>query len=143
MKKIIIYIVGGCFAFASALSLKSCSGDKAIKVATEKASYRDIMESVSSDGNIQPTTLVKISPDVSGEIIELPVHEGQRVKKGDLLVKIFPDIYKSAYDQAEAAYNSSKAAITNAESQLTSSQAQFDNQKAIYERNQKLFSQGA
>ncbi|HTB06855.1 MAG TPA: efflux RND transporter periplasmic adaptor subunit [Bacteroidia bacterium] len=143
MKKIVIYIVGGCLFFALALSLKSCSGDKAIKVATEKAQYRDIMESVSSDGNIQPTILVKISPDVSGEIIELPVHEGQRVKKGDLLVKIFPDIYKSAYDQAEAAYNSSKSAITNAESQLTSSQGQYDNQKAIYERNQKLFSQGA
>lgn len=143
MKKIILYIVTGCIAFALALTLKSCSNNAAIKVTTEKVQYRNITESVSSDGNIQPTTIVKISPDVSGEIVELPVHEGQRVKKGDLLAKIFPDVYRSAFDQAEAAFNSSKAAITNAQAQLASSQAQFDNQQTIYNRNKKLFDQGA
>jgi len=143
MKKIIIYIVTGCLALCLTLVLKSCTNSAAIKVTTEKVQYKNITESVSSDGNIQPTTIVKISPDVSGEIVELPVHEGQRVKKGDLLAKIFPDVYRSAFDQAEAAYNSSKAAITNAQAQLASSQAQFDNQTTIYNRNKKLFDQGA
>jgi HlyD family secretion protein len=143
MKKIFIYIVTGCAALAVVLMLKSCSGGAAIKVTTEKATYGNIIESVSSDGNIQPTTIVKISPDVSGEIVDLPVHEGQRVKKGDVLAKIFPDVYRSAFDQAEAAYNSSKAAITNAQAQLASSQAQYDNQNTIYDRNKKLFAQGA
>ncbi|MGP8217347.1 MAG: efflux RND transporter periplasmic adaptor subunit, partial [Bacteroidia bacterium] len=143
MKRIVLYIVGGCLALALVLMLKSCSGGATIKVTTEKAQYRNIIESVASDGNIQPTTIVKISPDVSGEIVELPVVEGQRVKKGDLLAKIFPDVYREAYDQAEAAFNSSKAAITNAQAQLKSSQAQYDNQSAIYERNKKLFYQGA
>ena len=129
--------------FALAIMLKSCSGNQVIKVSTEKVQYRDITASVSADGNIQPTTIVKISPDVPGQITELPVVEGQRVKKGDLLVKIYPDVYVSAYDQAEALYNSSKASITNSEAQLASSQAQYNNLKTVYERDQKLLSQGA
>jgi HlyD family secretion protein len=134
MKKIFLYILGGTLLFALTLFLKSCSGDKTLKVTTEKVQYRDIMESVSADGNIQPTTIVKISPDVPGQIIELPVVEGQRVKKDVLLAKIFPDNYRSAVDQAEATFNSSKAAVSNAKSQLISSQGQFDNQKTMYER---------
>lgn len=143
MKKVFIYIGSGIALFVMALLLKSCSGNELVKVSTDKAQYRDIISTVSADGNIQPTTIVKISPDVSGQITELPVKEGQRVKKGDLLAKIFPDIYSSAYDQATAAYNSSKAAITNAEAQLASSQAQYDNLKTVYERDKKLLNQGA
>ncbi len=143
MKKLLIYILGGSLAFALALSLKSCSSDKILKVSTEKAQTREIMETVSADGNIQPTTIVKISPDVPGQIIDLPVQEGDRVKKDVLLVKIFPDTYKSALDQSLATYNSAKAAMSNAEAQLVSSQAQADNQKTIFERNEKLFKQGA
>jgi len=143
MKKLLAYTGAGIAVLLITVLLKSCSGGGAIKVTTDKAQYRNIIESVSCDGNIQPTTIVKISPDVSGEIVELPVHEGQRVKKGDLLAKIFPDVYRSAYDQAEAAYNSSKSAITNAEAQLASTQAQETNQKAAYDRNKKLFDQQA
>src|ERR1700722_11116471 len=138
MKKIFLYILGGSLLFALTLMLKSCSGDKSLKVTTEKAQSRNIMETVSADGNIQPTTIVKISPDVPGQIIELPVKEGQKVKKGDLLAKIFPDTYRSQFEQAEATYNSSKSAGANAEAQLASAQAQYDNQKAAYDRNEKL-----
>lgn len=143
MKKVFLYILGGTLLFVFTLALKSCSGDKMLKVTTEKVQYRNIMETVSADGNIQPTTIVKISPDVPGQIIELPVVEGQRVKKDMLLAKIFPDNYRSAVDQAEASYNSSKAAVSNAQAQLVSSQGQFDNQKANYARNKRLFDQGA
>jgi len=143
MKKLFLYIIGGSLLFALALMLKSCSGDKILKVTTEKTQYRNIMETVSADGNIQPTTIVKISPDVPGQIIELPVAEGQRVKKDELLAKIFPDNYRSALDQAEASYNSSRAAGSNAQAQLASSQGQYDNQKTSYERNKRLFEQGA
>jgi HlyD family secretion protein len=143
MKKLFIYIGSGIALFSLALMLKSCSGDKGVKVATEKVTYRDITETVSADGNIQPTVIVKISPDVPGQITELPVKEGQKVKKGDLLAKIFPDIYNSAYQQSEASFESSKAAITNAEAQLASSQAQYENQKTVYERDKKLLAQGA
>ena len=143
MKKIFIYIGAGIGLFLVVILLKSCSGGATLKVSTEKVKYRNITETVSADGTIEPTTIVKISPDVSGEITDLPVTEGQRVKKNDLLAKIFPDIYASAYDQATAAYNSSKAAITNAEAQFASSQAQYENQKAVYKRDKKLLAQGA
>ena len=143
MKKVFLYIAFGFAALVITIVLKSCSGNGTIKVATEKVQYRNITETVASDGLIQPTTIVKISPDVSGEIVELPVVEGQRVKKGDLLAKIFPDVYKSAFDQAEASYNSSKATITNAQAQLASSKAQCDNQKIIYHRDSLLHSSGA
>ncbi len=143
MKKVFLYILAGSLLFGFSLFLKSCSGDKTLKVTTEKAQNREIMETVSADGNIQPTTIVKISPDVPGQIIELPVVEGQRVKKDVLLAKIFPDTYESAFDQAQAAYNSSKAALSNSQAQLVSAQGQFDNQKAIFERNKKLLDQGA
>lgn len=143
MKKVFIYICSGICLFTLALSLKSCSGGETLKVSTDKVQYKNIVETVSADGNIQPTTIVKISPDVPGQITDLPVTEGQRVKQGDLLAKIFPDIYRSAYDQASASYSSSKAAITNAEAQLASSQAQYDNQKTVYERDKKLLAQGA
>jgi HlyD family secretion protein len=143
MKKIFTFIGTGIGLLALAILLKSCSGNQVLKVSAEKAQYRDITETVSADGTIQPTTIVKISPDVSGQIIELPVKEGDRVKVGDLLAKIYPDVYVSAYDQAEANYNSSKAAITNSEAQLASQQAQYDNAKMVYERDQKLLAQGA
>ncbi len=143
MKKLFLYLLAGSLLFTLTLALKSCSSDKVLKVTAEKVQYRNIMEAVSADGNIQPTTIVKISPDVPGQIIELPVAEGQRVKKDILLAKIFPDNYRSALDQAEAAYNSSKAAVSNSQAQLASSKGQYDNQKTSYERNKKLFQQGA
>src|SRR5437879_13676212 len=75
-----------------------------ITVQTEKVARRNITETVVANGKIQPVLQVKISPEVSGEIIELPVKEGQSVKKGDLLVKIRPDSYISNGKSAEAQY---------------------------------------
>src|SRR2546430_9263925 len=80
-----------------------------ITIQTEKVARRDLTEIVVANGKIQPVTQVKISPEVSGEIIQLPVKEGQRVKKGDLLVKIKPDFYVANRNQAEASYKSSVA----------------------------------
>lgn len=95
-------------------------------VATEKVEKRDIIEIVSASGKIQPEVEVKISPDVSGEIVELHVKEGDRVKKGQLLAKILPDIYQSYLDRANAALNSSKANLENAKSRLLQSKSQLE-----------------
>src|SRR6058998_3718274 len=78
-----------------------------ITVQTEKVARRTITETVVANGKIQPVLQVKISPEVSGEIIDLPVKEGQSVKKGDLLVKIKPDSYIANVRSAEAQYLSS------------------------------------
>src|SRR5213075_3075852 len=74
-------------------------GEEKKEVSTEKVALRSIAETVSASGKIQPEVEVKISPDVSGEIVEMSVKEGDRVKKGQLLAKILPDIYQSAVEQ--------------------------------------------
>src|ERR1700757_3171256 len=91
--------------------------EKPIPVTTEKAVRRTILQTVSATGKVQPETEVKISPEVAGEIIELPVEDGMQVKKGDLLVKIKPDSYKALLEQQEAAISSAKA--TNLQQKAT------------------------
>src|ERR1041385_4119523 len=83
--------------------------EKPIPITTEKAVRKTILEIVSATGKIQPETEVKISPEVAGEIIELPVEDGMAVKKGDLLVKIKPDSYKALVEQQEAAISAARS----------------------------------
>lgn len=113
-----------------------------IKVTAERVGRHTIEETVSASGKIFPETEVKISPDVSGEIIDIFFEEGDSVSKGDLLLIIRPDIYQSIVEQAEAAVNQSKAALANAEARLAQVRAQFDNVKGTFERNTKLYRQG-
>ena len=110
--------------------------DNKIKVEIEKAERRDITETVSASGKIQPEIEVKISPDVSGEIVELLVQEGDIVDKGDLLLKIKPDIYKSILERSRATVNTAKA-------NLAKSRAQYAEQRANYSRNKRLYEQQA
>jgi HlyD family secretion protein len=124
-----------------------------ITVQTEKVARRNLTETVVANGRIQSVVQVKISPEVSGEIIELPVKEGQQVKKGDLVVKIRPDDYIASRDQADAGYKSVLAAQVTAEATLKKaeadfkryqgllaaklvSQADFDQYQALYEEAQ-------
>ncbi len=113
------------------------------KVATEKVEKRTLVEMVSASGKIQPEVEVKISPDVSGEVVELLVKEGDKVKKGDLLAKINPDIYVSNLDRMKATLNAQKAAEANAKARVAQVRAQFINAKASFERNESLFKQSA
>ncbi|MDB5015316.1 MAG: efflux transporter periplasmic adaptor subunit [Mucilaginibacter sp.] len=109
------------------------------QVATEKTTVRDIVETVSASGKIKPHVEVKISPEVSGEVVELPIKEGEVVKKGQLLCKIRPDILKSELDRAQAQYNTQKASIGNTKQMLKQSQATFDNQASIFKRDKALY----
>jgi HlyD family secretion protein len=102
--------------------------EKPIPVTTDKATRRTIVQVVSATGKIQPETEVKISPEVAGEIIELPVDDGIAVKKGDLLVKIKPDSYKALVEQQEAAISSAKA--TNLQQKATMLKAEQDLKRA-------------
>jgi HlyD family secretion protein len=109
--------------------------DMALKVATEKVESKNITEIITANGKIEPQTEVKISPEVPGEIIELPVKEGDEVKKGDLLVVIKPDIYISNLNRTEAALNTQKARLAQAEAQLIEKELNFNRSKQLYERN--------
>lgn len=103
-----------------------------ISVQTERVTRRNVTEVVVATGKIQPVTLVKISPEVSGEIIDLPVREGQRVQKGDLLLKIKPDFYLANTNSADASFKSSQASLTLALANQEKARLEF-------ERNRKLF----
>ncbi|HAN77571.1 MAG TPA: efflux transporter periplasmic adaptor subunit, partial [Bacteroidales bacterium] len=112
-------------------------------VAVDSVSVRTITETITANGKVQPETEVKISADVSGEIVELHVIEGQDVKEGQLLLKIKPDIYISALERVEAALNSSHSNLANAKARLAQVKAQFVQTDLSYKRNKQLFDQGA
>src|SRR6186713_1831214 len=117
-RKLVIFIVIVLVLLALGLPAVFKKRDPFITIQTEKVTRRDLTEIVVANGKIQPVLQVKISPEVSGEIIELPVKEGQTVKKGDLILKIKPDFYIANRNQAEASFKSSMAAKTTAEANL-------------------------
>lgn len=100
-----------------------------------KVAQTTIVETVSATGKIQPEIEVKISSEVSGEVIALPVKEGQKVKKGDLLVRINPDLYESGVNRSVASMSTTKAGLSQADAQVKEA-------KANYDRNKKLFDKG-
>jgi HlyD family secretion protein len=106
-----------------------------VKVAIEKVAVNPITEAVTANGKIQPETEVKISPDVSGEIVELHVKEGDFVQKGLLLFKIKPEIYISSRDRAAATLNSTKARLAQVEAQLIQAELAYNRSKKLYEEN--------
>jgi len=113
--------------------------EKPIPVTTETAIRKTIVQTVSATGKIQPEVEVKISPEVAGEIIELPVEDGMRVKKGDLLLRIKPDSYKALLEQQEAAISAAKA--TNLQQKATMLKSEHDFKRAEDLFNKKLISE--
>jgi HlyD family secretion protein len=139
-KKTIYYIVGGAAVLIIGLIALSKAGvignkDQGIEVEFSAVNTSTIVETVSATGKIQPEIEVKISSMVSGEIIALPVKEGQTVRKGELLVKINPDLYTSSLNRTIAGLSGSKAGLTQAD-------AQFNEAKSSYDRNKTLFQKG-
>src|SRR5437773_9250557 len=112
--------------------------EKPIPVTTEKAIRKTILQTVSATGKVQPEVEVKISPEVAGEIIELPVVDGMAVKKGDLLIKIKPDSYKALVEGQEAAISGARA--TNLQQKATMLKAEQDFKRAEDLFNKKLIS---
>jgi HlyD family secretion protein len=141
LKRILIGL--GILAVAGVIYRVTAGNKNQTEVSTEKSSYRSIIETVAASGKIQPESEVKIQSEVSGQIVELPVKEGDLVQKGQLLVKINPDLYTSAYNRAEAALNSSKSNLSSAKSRLAQAEAQFNVTNLTYQRQKKLFEDGA
>lgn len=112
-----------------------------IKVSVTKAERKTIIETVSANGKIQPEVEVKMSSDVSGEIKELYVKEGDSVQAGRLLARIDPELYQSSLDRSEAALNNSKANLANARARLLQSEAKFNEVEQQYLRNKKMYDQ--
>lgn len=150
---ILVAVVAVLVAFAL---LKGKSKPEGEEVTTEKVAKRTIKEMVGASGKVFPETEVKISSDVSGEIVQLLVEEGDSVVTGQLLCKVDPDAFKSMVERGEATVNSSKAQVANSKSGVARSQAQLiqaqaqleqiksqvQNQKAIHDRNVTLYKDG-
>ena len=127
-------VIGGIsFFIFIANQIGWISSEDPISVKTELVEKRDIIETVSASGKIQPETEVKISPDVSGEIVSLYVMEGDKVEKGDLLLKIKPDTYQSMLERSQASLNTSKSALEKAIAQLSESESNFSRNKILFE----------
>ncbi|HEY1006906.1 MAG TPA: efflux RND transporter periplasmic adaptor subunit [Sphingobacteriaceae bacterium] len=110
-----------------------------VEVATEKVEKRTIVETVSASGKVQSETEVKLSSEVSGEIVELHVKEGDAVKKGQLLCRVRPDILQSGYDRAVASLNSQRATLASSQQQLRQAEASFRNTESKFKRNSELY----
>ncbi|MGB5024366.1 MAG: efflux RND transporter periplasmic adaptor subunit [Saprospiraceae bacterium] len=128
---------------------KAKSKPKGEEVNLEKVQTRDIVETVTASGKIFPETEIKISSDVSGEIVELYVKEGDSVKVGQILAKVNADAYTSAVERSSAGVNiartqasSSGNSIENAKQQKTQAKLQYENAKKMHQRNQQLFKDG-
>src|ERR1700722_14368821 len=126
-RKIILGVIG-LIVLWIVVAIINSKREKPIPITTEKAIRKTIVQTVSATGKVQPETEVKISPEVAGEIIDLPVEDGKQVNKGDLLVKIKPDSYKAALEQQEAAISTAKA--TNLQQKATMVKCEQDLKRA-------------
>ena len=144
MKKplILVLVFLGIVTLGSALWFSFSKGDQ-VSVQSELPKVRTIVETVSASGKIQPEVEVKITTEVSGQIISLPVREGDLVKKGELLVQINPDLYESAVNRANAALNQSKSNLSSAKARKAQAQAQFNAAERSFNRSERLFEQEA
>ena len=104
------------------------------QVNTQVVDLKEVIETVSATGKIQPEVEVKISSEVSGEILELPFKEGQQVKKGDLLVKVNPDLIQSALSRTQASYKNVRANLEQAEATLKQAKADYDRSKSLFDK---------
>ena len=138
--------IGGLILLLIIGSIISGRREPAIPVTTDKATRRTIVETVAATGRVQPETEVKISPEVAGEIIELPVEDGKEVKKGQLILKIRPDSYQALFDQQQAAISTAqsvsgqqKASMEKADQDLKQAEDLF--QKKLISQTEMLAAQ--
>jgi HlyD family secretion protein len=133
-RRIIIGLIGGLIIILAVAVIIGSSREHFIDVQTEKVERRQIVQIVTASGRIQPETEVKISAEVSGEIVELPVREGQLMERGDLIVRIRPDAYRAARDRVQAAYEGARAELRRAEANLEKALSEFNRMQDLFEK---------
>lgn len=143
MSKTLKWIIFSLIALVALFAILKITGvigkEKGIKVSTEKVTRRTIIETVNASGKVYPVVEVKMSPDISGEIVELNVAEGDSVKKGQVLAKIYGDIYATQRDQAAAVVSQQQAQVANASASIGASKAQLEQAKKTYDMQKELY----
>lgn len=140
-KRFIIIMVIAVLVILIAVAVRKGSSSDGTRVSIEKVEKRTLIETVAANGKIQPVQDVMISPYISGEVVELNVKEGDEVKKGDVLARIDPEIYRANYERMRANLNSQKANLANARARKAQVDAEFANAKLSFERSKKLWDQ--
>jgi len=142
MNKKLVWLIVGIVVLIIALAIMKSAGvfgkEEGVKAAIEKAETRNIIETVNASGKVYPEVEVKVSPDISGEIVALNVNEGDSVHKGQLLAKIYADIYTSQKDQVSAGVEQAQAQYSNANLGMGALKASLDQAEANYNRQKKL-----
>ena len=142
MNKKVIWIIIGVFVLIAALFGMKKAGvlgkEEGIKVSTEKVEKRTIIETVNASGKVYPEVEVKVSSDISGEIIDLRVEEGDSVSKGQVLARIFADVYLTQRDQVAADVIRQQAQVENSQAQLEALKSALNQSEAQYKRQQQL-----
>jgi HlyD family secretion protein len=130
--------IGGAIALLLIIGIvamvMSGKREKPIEVTTDKAIRKTITQLVTATGKIQPEIEVKIAPEVSGEIVEIPVKEGDVVRKGQLLLRIKPDSYRAQVESQQASYNSARSSSTRNRAELEKAETDYKRVQSLYER---------
>ena len=143
MKKKKIFLILGAIVVLLVIAASVFGGKRVLpETTTTTATLRSITERVSASGKIQPVLEVNISAEVSGQLIALPVVEGDRVNEGDLLAQINPDVYIAARNRAQASVNTTLSNLSSAKAMLATSEANLFVAQKAWDRTQKLFSNG-
>lgn len=140
-KKLIWILIAVVVLIAALFGMKQAGiigGEEGIKVTTEKVAKRTIIETVNASGKVYPEVEVKVSSDISGEIVELMVEEGDSVRKGQVLAKIFADIYLTQRDQVAASVRQQQALVDNSQAQLQALQSALSQSEAQFRRQEQL-----
>lgn len=140
-KKLVWILVAVMVLIIALFGLKQAGiigGEEGIKVTTEKVAKRTIIETVNASGKVYPEVEVKVSSDISGEIVELMVEEGDSVRKGQVLAKIFADIYLTQRDQVAASVRQQQALVDNSQAQLQALQSALSQAEAQFRRQEQL-----
>lgn len=143
MNKTLWWIIGGVLLVIIALVALKKTGvvgkEEGVKVAVEKIGKRTIIETVSASGKVYPEDERKVSSDVSGEVVELLVQEGDSVRKGQVLGKVFADVLTSNRDRSASVVNQQQAQVSNIEAGIDAFEARLNQAKLAYDRQKKLF----
>ena len=137
--KWILFGLVGVVVLLVVFKMVAGNDEKGEKVAVEKAARRTITETVNASGKVYPEVEVKISPDISGEVVDLYVEEGDSVQKGQILARIYADIYALQRDEAASRVSQSQAVVDNSQASLAALEASLEQAKQAYDRNKKLF----
>src|SRR6476469_4017742 len=145
MSKRLKWIIGILVLLVVLLIIMSKAGmfgkDEGTKITAEASVKRTVIETVNASGKVYPEIEVKVSPDISGEVVELNVNEGDTVRRGQVLARIYADIYSSQRDQASAIVAQQQAQVGNASAQIGALKATLDQTESNYNRQKKLLDQ--